>query len=861
MVNADTTEDCFVDKMWYAGMRNRRTAEPRTANRGTQRHDTWGDAMTEQTFGDWLRQRRRTLDLTKDALAEQVGCSPATIAKIEANLRRPSQQVALRLAAALAIPDAERAAFVRLSRGVREAPPVLPAPAPVHHHPALPMPLTPLIGREGVVQMVLEQLRGTRLLTLTGPPGVGKTRLALAVAERAAATFANDLAFVALAAVRDSGLVLDALAQALGIAPQAGVPPFERLVAALQTRRMLILLDNFEQVVAAAPLLAELLTRCPTITLLVTSRERLRLRGEQHIRVEALALPDLHQPLTTAQIVDAPAIQLFRTTAQAAQAGFQVSEESALTIAAICAALDGLPLAIELIASQADLLAPSALLAQIAQNRLGGVGLRDLPERQQTLQAALDWSYTLLPAHEQQLLRHLAVFSGTWSLTDAKAVCGGDIVGTSLTALINKSLVQQAVPVVSEAQFTLLATVRAYAHEQSDQRDETTDLYNRHAAYYQALAAEAAPYLTTGAQRLWIERLRAAHTNLLAALAWLLDQGQNEQAGMICRDLRRFWWLCGYWHEGRMWLQRVLADSPALTPLLYAHVQISAGMLATAQGDFSQAASAFEAALGLGQYHEDREVIGIAAQNLGSVMLSQGNYQRGRALFEVGLAIDRELGDTWGLAISLGSLAELAHDLGDYGTARTYYEESLAIFRQHEDHASIAIALNNVGEVLLRQGDLVAAHNHLTEALLLARQHQLARALPALRNNLCLVALAQGETLLAQNLLAEALPLLSDLGNLQDTATSVFVAAVFALEGQQYALAATLFGANHGLRSSHNLPLPPSDQAEFDGVVARTQGALAEAAFAEAWAIGQQYSLNESIAASRTVVAVPFMSV
>lgn len=813
--------------------------------------------MSEQIFGDWLRQRRRTLDLTKDALARQVGCSSAMIAKIEANLRRPSQQVARRLAEALAIPAAEQAAFVRLARGVREELPLLPLPAPRPQHQPLPAPLTPLIGRERELQLICDQLaRGkARLLTLTGPPGVGKTRLALAVAQRAAAEFANDVVYIGLAALRDGQLVFDTIAQAFDIAPQAGASAFERLLAALHTRRVLIVLDNFEQVITAAPLLAELLTRCPAVTTLVTSRERLQVRGEQHIRVPALALPDLHQSTTAAQIAQAPAVQLFIATAQAAQASFRLSEENAPPVAAICVAVDGLPLAIELIASQADMLTPAELLARSAQHRFTGARLRDLPARQQTVQAALDWSHALLPAHEQQVLRRLAVFRGPWSLAAAEAVCGGDVFA-ALTALLNKSLLQQGAQASGEVAFALLETVRAYAQEQLDRSGEADGMRTRHAAYYAALAAQAAPHLTDGTQLGWIEWLRAAHTNLIAAIEWQLAQGSYEQAGGMCRDLRRFWWLTGRWREGRVWLRQVLAGQAALTLLTRAHVHIADGVLATAEGDLVTAVNAYEIALALGQQHEDRELIGIAAHNLGSVLLTQGNYERARALFETGLTIDRESGDAWGLAISLGSLAELACYLGDYRSARAYYEEGLAIFRAREDHGSIAIALNNIGEVLRKQGELAAAQVHLTESLLLARRQQLARVLPTLHTNLCLLALAQCETAQAHAQLAEALKLLENTESLQDSATSMFAAAMLALDTYQYVQAATLLGAAQALRSRHSLPLPLSDRIEFEAMVARTQAAVDRSAFDQAWTAGQQLSLRAAITAMGAVVSM-----
>ena len=804
--------------------------------------------MHESSFGEWLRQHRRMLDLTKQALAEQVGCSAATIAKIEANLRRPSQQVALRLAKSLAIPAAEHATFVRWSRGVREQPAVLPISSE-SRYPALPVPLTPLLGRETELATLVAQVSGSaRLFTLTGAPGVGKTRLALAVAQVAAKQFATNTAFVALAAVRDPALLGDALVQALTILPEAGRSAFERIAEALRTERLILVLDNFEQIVAAAPLLAELLTHCPGVTAIVTSRERLHVRGEQHIRVAPLALPTFSQKLKLEQIAQSPAVALFAQVAQAAQATFRLTNANALAVATICAHADGLPLAIEIIAAQSDTLAPAEILAQIEHDRLTSSTLRDLPERQQTMQATLDWSYRLLHEREQRLFRAVGVFAGTWSLGAAETVANDNAVSATLMALVHKSLVQQTAQSHGEAHFSLLETVRRYALEQLTHSGEGCELRNRHAAYYRSLAAQAAPHLKAGSQTVWIERLGADNANLTLALDWLIAGGEYEQAGAMCNHLRRFWWISGRWQEGRSWAAQVLAHAAALTPLTHAYVQVANGALAAVEGDTVAAVSAFETALALAQHTEDRELVGIAAHNLGSVLLTQGKRERARTLFEIGLAIDREVADSWGLAISLGSLGELACSTGDYSAAYAYYQESLTIFRTCEDYGSIAIALNNLGEVLRIQGQLAAAHTHFTEGLALARQHRLERILPTLFNNLGLIAVAHGELALARTWLREAVvPQLAG-SSILDSATSLCIGGLLMLAEDRYADAVNVLGAAQSLCSSHAVALPPSDQAAFDHAVSRVQAQLDPTTFAYHWSAGERCSLREAMA-------------
>ena len=687
--------------------------------------------------------------------------------------------------------------------------------------PALPVPPTALLGREHEVAAVRALLlgEGVRLVTLTGPGGIGKTRLGLQVAAELSEHFGDGVFFVSLAPISDPALVAPTIARALNLREiERGTrPPEEILEAYLAGKRVLLLLDNFEQVTAAAPLVADLLAQCPGLSALVTSREPLHLRGEREYPLPPLALPSTPADATT--LARYPATALFLERALAVKPDFTIADTTAAAIAEICARLDGLPLAIELAAARVKHLSPEALVARLS-SRLGllTAGPRDLPDRQRTLRDAIAWSYDLLAPAEQMLFRRLAVFAGGCTLEAAEAICpaGGGLeidVLEGLASLTDKSLVREAdTGVEHEPRYTMLETIREFSLEQLAASGEADALRRAHADYFLDLAQRAEPFLTGAQQGLWLERLDREHGNLRLALAWARDSGASALGLRLAAAIWRFWYTRGDLSEGRGWLEELLARTAApeagalQLQSIRARALVGAATLSSIQFDPDRATMQGEESLRLGRELGDKAVMADALNVLGLLALHRGDVARAAALCAEGLALDRELGDPWATARALLSLGQSAYAQANYAHAGALFTEGLALMRQAGSISHSATALLYLGHVAREQGDLARAARNYRESL----------------------AMSQG---LGDKLrMARGLEGLATLGGVQGHA----------------AHAARLLGAAAAVRETLGASVHPLDRTAIDRATTALRAQLGAEAFAAAWEAGHALELDEA---------------
>jgi predicted ATPase/DNA-binding XRE family transcriptional regulator len=678
-------------------------------------------------IGRLLRRQRTAAALSQEELADRAGLSVRAISDLERGVHQvPRLETVRLLADALALNEVDRGELVSAARpDVDVAPTAVSERAPPQA--TLPLSLTPLIGRERDAAVLCDLLTAgeRRLVTLTGPGGVGKTRLALAAADTLASSFADGVVFVDLAPVRDPALLPAVIATSLGIREGEAQSLADQIAAFLHKRAMLLILDNFEQVLDAAPLVTEFLAASPALRVLVTSREPLRLSGEQVVPVGPLALPGADHFAGLDDVQRSAAVALFVDRAHAADPGFALDEENAAAIAAIVRRLDGLPLAIELAAARVRTLPPTALLPRLGPQtlRLLTGGPRDHPNRQRTIRDAIGWSYALLSPAEQRLFRTLSVFVGGFGLEAAAAVAGESAeleILEGLASLVDKSLVTRLNDSVGQPRFTMLETIREFGLEQLAASGDELRIREAHVAWVVNLSGQAEAELLGREQVWWLKELDGELPNLRAALGWLKQSGDAAMGLRVAGALEWFWFIRGHLREGRAWLEDALADGVDVPPSLRVRALIATRLLALGQHDYPAALAFAEASLAIAERVGDTRTIAAAQFALGIVLQMQGDYELSVVRLEEALPHFRQSEDRVWVAFALTQLGESVFGLPDLDRAAALHEEALSVLRQSGGPWTTALTLQCLGSVVLEQGNIVRAEQLLSESLTLA---------------------------------------------------------------------------------------------------------------------------------------------
>ena len=697
--------------------------------------------------------------------------------------------------------------------GVLQAQPAVPGDHPplvVHN---LPAQITSFVGRQREITEVKNLLAGSRLLTLSGPPGTGKTRLALQVASQVLHQFEDGVYFVELAPISDPQFVASTIAQVFDISEAGSGSLVENLKNYLKDKQLLLVLDNYEQIIETAPLVSGFLAAASGLKILVTSRQVLQVYGEQEYLVPPLSVPDLGHMNGINALSQYEAVELFCQRAQAVKPDFNLTKDNAEAVAEICVRLDGLPLAVELAAARSKLLSP-----EMIRNRLGSrldtlTGrTRDVPSRLRTLRGTIDWSYDLLDEGEKVLFSRLSVFQGGRTIESAETICAPGLtisVIDGLESLLSKSLLYQEEGPEGEPRFLMLETLHEYAREKLAESGEAVKLQRKHAEHFARLAERAETRLAGTEQGYWFERLRSEHDNLRTALAFALSSGENELGLRIVGALRDFWYYGGYVGEGLGWIERALENAEGISPALRAKVLNAASWLS----------------------------------------FLQGNYEHGKQFSNKALALYRELGDEGNIAWALLFLAaQSAGTLSDLEDGIAMTEQALTLFQANDDKPGIIRALNQFGELSRLYGDYTRAGEAYEECILNSREFgDRMREAFALGNS-GLVAQHQGNYERAESRIKNCLILFKGLNANYPLAFYLsFLSGPIAAQGDPVR-AAQLLGASDAHLKAIGLCLHPQDQPEIDRFEAAVRDQLSEAAFKSAWERGQAMSLEQAVA-------------
>jgi predicted ATPase/DNA-binding SARP family transcriptional activator/DNA-binding CsgD family transcriptional regulator len=716
-------------------------------------------------------------------------------------------------------------------------------------------PRTSFVGREREMLEVKRALAMTRLLTLTGTGGSGKTRLALEVARSLVGAYPDGVWLVELAPLSEGALVPQAVAQALGVRERPGEPLTDTLAEVLRTEQTLLVLDNCEHVVeAVAPLVDVLLDSCPGVRVLATSREPLGIAGEMKWLVSSLSMPDLRQVLTVGELERYESVRLFVERAHYRNPAFALTPQNTQAVARICERLDGIPLAIELAAARVGLSVEQIATRLDDSLKLLTTGSRTASARQRTLKGALDWSYDLLSEPERVLFARLSVFAGGWTLEAAEAVASGEGVEEDgvldlLSNLVNKSLIVAEATGKDRVRYRMLEPVRQYSSKHLEESGEVEATRRAHAGFFLALAEEANPELKGANQLQWLEHLEAEHDNMRATLSWALGHAEAEVALRLGGALGWFWSVRGHHSEGRRWLEEALAMDARGLPVSRAMALAGMGWLALQQGDLDRAQEACEEGLQLLAHEEAREASEAKEAReakldllacLGWVAWKREEHGQAKQLFEESLALSREMRDTWWVANSLSHMALVSSSLGDSERATELFEESMDLFRKQGDKLSLAEGLNQLGMLVYSQGDLGRAAQLTEEAVSL---HRVAVGL----YNLGWLALLQDDLGRAGDLYSESLSLSWDAGLNPIVQGALEGFACVAGAKKESERAARLWGAAQALHETKGIPRDIDFLAEADVRIAALRSGSGEKAWEEAQAEGKAMGLDEAV--------------
>ena len=864
----------------------------------------------DHSFGNWIKRRRKALDLTQHELARRVGCSLATIVKIESDERRPSRQIAGLLAQHLEIPPDQRDLFLKIARQEKgisslDSLPSLTtlSPVPVIEQPksSLPFPPTPLSGREHEVAMLIQQLQNPvcRLLTLTGPGGVGKTRLALDVAHKLCDVFEHGAYFVSLAGTASAEFILPAIADALRFTFSHVGDPKTQLFHYLRDKRLLLVLDNLEHLLSDVRLISELLEACPELKILTTSREQLNLRAEWAFSVQGLPVP-AHLSLETLE--SNSAVALFLQRARQARLDFTPALEDLPHIERICQLVEGLPLGLELAAAWIRALSCREIAQEIEHSiDFLASAARDVPQRHRSIRAVFDYSWQLLSAEDQQVMMRLSVFKGGFTRESAAQVAGAAL--PVLSALVDKSLMRHS----TDKRYDLHGLVRQYAYEQLVMSGKLPEIRDRHFEFFLTLAEDSRSKLRGPDQLTWLSLVEADYDNLRAALEESLrfegSQGEisGEQEKAVQQSIKLtgalyiFWWMRNYTSEGRKWLQRAL-DQPAqqLDTLDRFRSTNAAIILAVAQSDNHKALRLADDNFVLATRLNDINVLAFAhhargvvlwklkdyaaandqclralelfriinnhaaaagaLQSLGRVAINQHSLALAKTHLEEAAQLLGEFGDTFEFNEVLCDLGLLAYLQKDFAGARVYHEKTLSVFRKVGNVSGIEMALNRLADVARAQGNYEEAEALYTEAFGLYRETGDKDEIASLLHNLGYVAEHRGDLVEALSYFREALELQCDLDNQAGIAECLAGVAAVLTDNDHMERAARLFGAAEAIRENVSAVLWPANEMEMDRCLVRLRAALPEKRLQAAWAQGGGMSIQQAITEAQSVI-------